>query len=340
MTRPSIIAHTLQAVLQVSPIVRASRVHGDNENVLFQTADTSGPQDMDNSSTGAVNLASSCAETYTSEGSPALPALKTGVKAAETAVAKPIEGSAAAFVLQNCVGVTTDANEHDPASIDGRSVGLVHHRNAAGNHEERTKQKSKELTDFKSAPKQLFTDDQSYCQVPRHLPAQSGGEVSSAEEVPRLISQESATPAALPQYGSDKIDKGEMAITSQRESHSSISQASEPASPTKLSPQEITLAELRAQKAALLASLKDLPAIQLLIEENQTSDVEMCDDDGEPTEADVTAAANRIVKEHIKLLHEYNEMKDVGQGLMGLIADQRGVRIVEVQDEFGIEAND
>ncbi|ORY16096.1 DNA repair protein [Clohesyomyces aquaticus] len=52
------------------------------------------------------------------------------------------------------------------------------------------------------------------------------------------------------------------------------------------------------------------------------------------------AAANSIVKKHITLLHEYNEIKDVGQGLMGLIADQRGVRIVEVQDEFGLTNHD
>ncbi|KZM19521.1 hypothetical protein ST47_g9383 [Ascochyta rabiei] len=127
------------------------------------------------------------------------------------------------------------------------------------------------------------------------------------------------------------------------QSQSSLSQTSEPASPrpvAKLTPQEITLAELKAQKAVLLASLVALPAIQVLIEENQTFGADMSDDDGEPTEADVTAAANKMVKEHIKLLHEYNELKDVGQGLMGLIADQRGVRIVEVQDEFGLDAND
>ena len=29
---------------------------------------------------------------------------------------------------------------------------------------------------------------------------------------------------------------------------------------------------------------------------------------------------------------EYNELKDMGQGLMGLIADQRGARIVEVPE--------
>jgi hypothetical protein len=112
-----------------------------------------------------------------------------------------------------------------------------------------------------------------------------------------------------------------------------------PAPPSK-TPQEITLIELRAQKAALLASLGALPAIQVLMEENALSSAEPGDTNDEPTESDIFAAANKIVKEHIKLLHEYNELKDVGQGLMGLIADQRGVRIVEVQEEFGIDAQD
>ncbi|KAJ4324110.1 hypothetical protein N0V94_001464 [Neodidymelliopsis sp. IMI 364377] len=133
------------------------------------------------------------------------------------------------------------------------------------------------------------------------------------------------------------------ATVMQSKSQSSSSQANEdnslrPAS--SLTPQEATLAELKTQKATLLASLVALPAIQILIEEGQSCDVVVSDDDGEPTHADIMAAANTMVKEHIKLLHEYNELKDVGQGLMGLIADQRGVRIVEVQDEFGINAND
>lgn len=110
--------------------------------------------------------------------------------------------------------------------------------------------------------------------------------------------------------------------------------------PIPKTPQEITLAELKAQKTALLASLATMPAIQVLIEECATPETEADDALDGPTEADVMAAANKIVKEHIKLLHEYNELKDVGQGLMGLIADQRGVRIVEVQEEFGIEAKD
>ncbi|GLB06908.1 hypothetical protein AtubIFM57258_002227 [Aspergillus tubingensis] len=46
------------------------------------------------------------------------------------------------------------------------------------------------------------------------------------------------------------------------------------------------------------------------------------------------------VKRHIRLLHEYNEIKDIAQGLMGLIADARGVRQVDVQREYGLDDRD
>ncbi|KAL4734900.1 Swi5-domain-containing protein [Aspergillus similis] len=49
---------------------------------------------------------------------------------------------------------------------------------------------------------------------------------------------------------------------------------------------------------------------------------------------------SETVKRHIRLLHEYNEIKDIGQGLMGLIADARGVRQVDVLKEFGLGMND
>ena len=143
------------------------------------------------------------------------------------------------------------------------------------------------------------------------------------------------------------IDGGQMLAPTtprnQAESQAIASQARQSSSPPlvpQLTPQEITLAELKARKADLLAYLRNLPAIQILIEGSRASNVDMSDEDAEPTDAEVTSAANKIVKEHIKLLHEYNELKDVGQGMMGLIADQRGSRIAEVQEEFGIDAND
>ncbi|KAG0652402.1 DNA repair [Hyphodiscus hymeniophilus] len=50
--------------------------------------------------------------------------------------------------------------------------------------------------------------------------------------------------------------------------------------------------------------------------------------------------AAETVKKHIKLLHDYNDIRDVGQGLVGMIADNRGVRIGELYDEFGVGLKD
>jgi hypothetical protein len=50
--------------------------------------------------------------------------------------------------------------------------------------------------------------------------------------------------------------------------------------------------------------------------------------------------AKARIKEHISLLHQYNEVRDVGLGLMGMIAEQRGVRVRDVQEEFGVTAKD
>ncbi|KAJ5963258.1 DNA repair protein Swi5 [Penicillium vulpinum] len=41
-------------------------------------------------------------------------------------------------------------------------------------------------------------------------------------------------------------------------------------------------------------------------------------------------------KRYTQLLHEYNDIKDVGQGLMGLLAEARGARQIEVEKEFGV----
>lgn len=50
--------------------------------------------------------------------------------------------------------------------------------------------------------------------------------------------------------------------------------------------------------------------------------------------------AAETVKRHITLLHNYNDIRDVGQGLIGMIADNRGVRIGELYEEFGVGLKD
>ena len=114
--------------------------------------------------------------------------------------------------------------------------------------------------------------------------------------------------------------------------------------------QSTTIADLTARRAALLDSFASIPSISSLLQaQNQPTASTLTDTDSgasasvissSPPDIAVLGAAKNIIAQHIKLLHTYNEIKDIGQGLMGLIADARGVRIVEVQEEFGIGVKD
>ncbi|OOF92229.1 hypothetical protein ASPCADRAFT_9092 [Aspergillus carbonarius ITEM 5010] len=97
--------------------------------------------------------------------------------------------------------------------------------------------------------------------------------------------------------------------------------------PTTLSPDEQTqrnrrLSTLRASIASLQSQIME---IESQIAQTKTK-----------LKNDPSTTAQR----HIRLLHEYNEIKDIAQGLMGLIADARGVRQVDVQREYGVDDRD
>lgn len=105
------------------------------------------------------------------------------------------------------------------------------------------------------------------------------------------------------------------------------------------------LAALEARKAALTQTLSDLKAQrqQLATQAKLPSGLPLptSTPSGEPlSEDEILASAlkssNAVIKEHIALLHKYNEIKDIGQGLMGLIADQRDCRVMAVMEEFGV----
>ncbi|KAG7498841.1 DNA repair protein SWI5-like [Solea senegalensis] len=46
------------------------------------------------------------------------------------------------------------------------------------------------------------------------------------------------------------------------------------------------------------------------------------------------------LEHHIDMLHEYNDIKDIGQSLLGRIAALRGTTTQEVYSHFGLELND
>ncbi|PUU83269.1 DNA repair protein [Tuber borchii] len=50
--------------------------------------------------------------------------------------------------------------------------------------------------------------------------------------------------------------------------------------------------------------------------------------------------AEKTVKGHIRLLHEFNEVRDVGLGLIGMVSENRGTRVQNVMREFGVSPSD
>jgi len=60
----------------------------------------------------------------------------------------------------------------------------------------------------------------------------------------------------------------------------------------------------------------------------------------ESTRAAVLAHAEHTVKQHISRLHAYNGIRDIGQNVMGLLAEQRGIRVVQVMEECGVGEGD
>lgn len=106
------------------------------------------------------------------------------------------------------------------------------------------------------------------------------------------------------------------------------------------------LTALEARKATLTQTLTHLKAQrQTLATQAQPPSGLTSKTSGEPLSDDeilqsALQSSNAVIKQHIALLHKYNEIKDIGQGLMGLIADQRDCRVVKVMEEFGVGEGD
>ncbi|ESZ97997.1 hypothetical protein SBOR_1610 [Sclerotinia borealis F-4128] len=90
--------------------------------------------------------------------------------------------------------------------------------------------------------------------------------------------------------------------------------------------QDAFFAEMKAMKISSLQARNTQLRIEITQKREKVEEI---------TE-ELEKPADETVKRHIKLLHDYNDIKDVGQGLVGMIADNRGVRVGELYEEFGV----
>ncbi|GAB7343742.1 hypothetical protein MBLNU457_1719t1 [Dothideomycetes sp. NU457] len=107
-----------------------------------------------------------------------------------------------------------------------------------------------------------------------------------------------------------------------------------------------TLATLTLERNKLLSTvlnhqntdaLDTLPAAKI---DKDLNEPNICSTGGDPTDDDIESGletARKIKARHVRELQKYNEIKDIAQGLIGLIAEQRGVRVVDVMREIGGE---
>ena len=89
------------------------------------------------------------------------------------------------------------------------------------------------------------------------------------------------------------------------------------------------LAQLQSQRSELVADAKMPSGLDMPAEWSE-----------EQRTQQALTSANVVINDHIKNLHRYNEIKDIGQGLMGLVADKKGVRVAEVMADYDMNEKD
>jgi hypothetical protein len=101
------------------------------------------------------------------------------------------------------------------------------------------------------------------------------------------------------------------------------------------------LDDLRARQAALESTIAELLSQRTSLVDSKSPTFDLHESEDTETRAKLAVdAANIKIKSQIKQLQQYNDIKDIGTQLMGLIAEKRGCRIGEVQEEFGINPDD
>jgi hypothetical protein len=127
--------------------------------------------------------------------------------------------------------------------------------------------------------------------------------------------------------------------------------------PSKYDTMKATLQDLEATQASLFRQLHQQMIIKSQTQGNVTSSIAEQSSSNLPLpsmaahtirnpplskeQCDAAMAfAHSVIQHHIRLLQQYNQIRDIGQGLIGMVADRRRVRVQDCQEEFGVVDGD
>ncbi|RKF79002.1 hypothetical protein GcM1_206031 [Golovinomyces cichoracearum] len=163
------------------------------------------------------------------------------------------------------------------------------------------------------------------------------GSAPSTRSSSTQIQDPSSSPPHISNRSSSAFTQGK-SIPLQFSGFSSSSSNCSHSSPTRT---ETTPKSQLQTKDIMLAELKSI-RIASIMARNTALETELANKRARLQEITrhLEAPASETVRRHIKLLHDYNDIRDIGQSLIGMIAEQRGVQIGSLYDDFGVGIKD
>ncbi|RKF81894.1 hypothetical protein GcM3_030027 [Golovinomyces cichoracearum] len=155
----------------------------------------------------------------------------------------------------------------------------------------------------------------------------SSTQIQDPSSSPPHISNRSSS--ALTQGKSIPLQFSGFSSSSSNCSHSSPTRT-ETTPKSQLQPKDIMLAELKSIRIASITARNTALETELANKRARLQEITR----------HLEAPASETVRRHIKLLHDYNDIRDIGQSLIGMIAEQRGVQIGSLYDYFGVGIKD